>query len=106
MATIDKKKTLMVEAPSDQVKWKSQTKDIAVPAPGDMPVKQEGAVATTTPTGGAASQGYKPSDAVTHAQDLLKQQMDQKPGAYQSQFQTRPYHLDFADIRHFFACPV
>lgn len=86
MATNDKKKELMVKDTSGQSKW-TKTKDIAVPVPGDMPGRQPSAVATAAAVGGAASQDYKPSDAVTHAQDLLKQQMAQKPGAYQSQWQ-------------------
>ena len=32
---------------------------------------------------------YKPGDAVTQAQNLLQQQLAQKPGAYQSQWQTQ-----------------
>lgn len=32
---------------------------------------------------------YKPGDAVTQAQNLLQQQIAQKPGAYQSQWQTQ-----------------
>lgn len=84
MATNDKKKELMVEDPSKQTKW-TKTRDIAVPVPGNMPGRQTGAVATTASTGGA-SQGYKPSDTVTNAQNLLNQQLGQKPGAYQSQF--------------------
>jgi hypothetical protein len=87
MATNDKKKELMVEDPSNQLKLK-QTRDFAVPVPGNMPGRQPGAAATAASTGGA-SQGYKPSDAVTRAQDLLKQQLGQKPGAYQSQWQTQ-----------------
>jgi hypothetical protein len=88
MATNNKKKELMVEDTSTQPKW-TKTRDIAVPVPSDMPGRQTGAVATAVSAGGTASQGYKPSDAVTHAQDLLKQQMAQKPGAYQSQWQTQ-----------------
>lgn len=87
MATNDKKKELMVEDPSNQLKLK-QTRDFAVPVPGNMPGRQPGAAATAASTGGT-SQGYKPSDAVTRAQDLLKQQLGQKPGAYQSQWQTQ-----------------
>lgn len=87
MATNDKKKELMVEDPSNQLKLK-QTRDFAVPVPGNMPGRQPGAAATAASAGGA-SQGYKPSDAVTRAQDLLKQQLGQKPGAYQSQWQTQ-----------------
>ena len=51
---------------------------------------------TTTATSTAGSNGtafqygeYKPSDAVSQAQALLQQQLAQKPGAYQSQWQTQ-----------------
>lgn len=88
MAMNNKKKELMVEDTSGQSKW-TKTRDVAVPVPGDMPGRQTGAVTTAVSAGGTANQGYKPSDAVTHAQDLLKQQMAQKPGAYQSQWQTQ-----------------
>lgn len=84
MATNDKKKELMVEDPSNQLKLK-QTRDFAVPVPGNMPGRQPGAVANAASTGGA-SQDYKPSDTVINAQNLLNQQLGQKPGAYQSQF--------------------
>ena len=42
-------------------------------------------VSTTSPS----YDGYKPSDAVTQAEQLLNQQLAQKPGAYQSEWQAQ-----------------
>lgn len=50
-------------------------------------VKDTAAGAATTQNAGYSD--YKPSDAVTQAQELLKQQLAQKPGAYQSPWQTQ-----------------
>ena len=45
------------------------------------------AATTTPPATEEVSTGYKPSDAVTQAEQLLNQQLAQKPGEYQSQWQ-------------------
>lgn len=40
-------------------------------------------------TAGFALGAYKPSEAVTKAQDMIQQQLSQKPGAYKSQWQAQ-----------------
>ena len=59
----------------------------AASAPATSAETAETTTPTTPPAAEETSTGYKPSDAVTQAEQLLNQQLSQKPGEYQSSWQ-------------------
>ena len=79
---------------SDDNTTTSTTPAASTTTPATTTPTTDQAAATTTPTTGEANtgsqyDGYKPSDAVTQAEALLNQQLSQKPGEYQSQWQAQ-----------------
>ena len=61
----------------------------SAPAATQPAATQPTAPATKTESGGFEYAEYKPSDTVAHAEALLNQQLAQKPGEYQSAWQTQ-----------------
>ena len=73
------KNGLAVDGIVGDITWGSLTKDInSTDTPATTPTTAEPEVEPPS---------YKPSDAVTQAEELLRQQMANKPGAYQSAWQ-------------------
>lgn len=81
------KNKLAVDGIVGENTWGSLTGNIAVKTPSEMPEKQTGATTTAATTPTYENKAYQPSDAVSQAEALLNQQMQQKPGAYQSTWQ-------------------
>lgn len=73
---------------------KSATTQTPTSTPITTPVTTPNTTPTTTPTATKKNnafqyQGYQESDVVKKAQEMLNQQLAQKPGAYQSQWQAQ-----------------
>ena len=74
------KNNLSVDGIAGDQTWGSLSENIAATTPVEMPEKNADAF---------TYEEYKPSDTVTQAQQMLEQQLANKPGAYQSAWQTQ-----------------
>ena len=74
------KNNLSVDGIAGNKTWGSLSGNIAATTPSEMPEQNAGAFTYDE---------YKPSDTVTQAQQLLQQQLANKPGAYQSAWQAQ-----------------
>jgi peptidoglycan hydrolase-like protein with peptidoglycan-binding domain len=82
-----KKNNLTVDGIVGSNTWGALTSNTAAQTPSETPAQQTGANTTAAATPKYEHKAYQPSDAVTQAEALLNQQMQQKPGAYQSNYQ-------------------